>query len=174
MQQHHGHQRQGQQSRPGGQDHGRDGRPRGREPEANPLLKPPSERLVYFKGTDQRGRPIPRPEMVDQEAETWARTFGCIPASQLRRFYSAVTSLKRQIELDPSFPDEALKARLALLKAHAAYAQKRVKNMPEEFVIFFVRHADAVQNRTDFLRGFAPHFEAVVAYHKIYEIRERS
>jgi CRISPR type III-A-associated protein Csm2 len=149
--------------------------PPGRDrPEVIPLLKPPSERLKYFSGTDQRGRPIPRPELLDQEAQQIASEFASIPASQLRRFYSAVTTLKRQIEVDKSFPDEAIKARLALLKAHAVYAQNRVRNMPEKFVQFFVCHAHAVQDRRDFLHGFAPHFEAVVAYHKIYETRERT
>lgn len=167
-------QRHGQPPRPGGQDHGRRGEPRDRRPEINPLLKPPLERLIYFTGTDQRGRPVPRPDLVDEDAQQTASEFASIPASQLRRFYSAVTALKRQIEVDNSFPDEAIKARMALLKAHAAYAQKRVKTIPEAFVKFFVRHAHAVQNRRDFLYGFVPHFEAVVAYHKIYETRERS
>lgn len=167
MQQRHGH------GGPGGPHRHTGGRPRGQEPDIDPLLKPPPQRFQYFTGTDPKGRPIPRPELLDEEAEEKARTFGPIPASQLRRFYGAVTSLKRQLEIDRDFPDEALRARLVLLKAHAAYARKRVKNMPDEFVRFFVRHADAVRTRSDFLSGFVPHFEAIIAYHKMYEKKER-
>lgn len=160
MQQRHGH----------GSPSGRPGRDRpGQEGETEPLLKPPAKRLQYFQGTDPRGRPIPRPELLDEEAQFVAKQFASIPASQLRRFYAAVTSLRHQLDLDKAYPDESIKARLALLKAHAAYAQKRISNMPDEFVKFFVRHADAVQSRTDFLHGFAPHFEAVIAYHKMFE-----
>lgn len=167
MQQRHGQGHHSGHSSSGG------GTPASGSAEINPLLRPPAEALKYFKGTDAKGRPIPRPDLLDSDAETLARKFAAIPASQLRRFYGAVTSLKRQLEIDQDYPDEAIRARLALLKAHAAYASKRIKNMPDEFVKFIVRHAHAVQNRNDFLFGFAPHFEAVVAYHKMYEKKDQ-
>ena len=85
-------------------------------------------------------------------------------------------ALKRQLELDRKIADEDIRTRLGLLKAQAAYTWKRGEKAkppyPAELVAFFTRHADAVQTRDDFLRGFCRHFEAVVAYHKAFGTKE--
>jgi CRISPR type III-A-associated protein Csm2 len=132
-------------------------------------LRPPAKRFLYF----QENSGEPRPEIVGEEAENVARELKALPASQLRRFYSAAMALKRQLELDHSgrVTDEEVRTRLGLLKAQAAYTCKRGRNYPLELVAFFTRHADAVRKRDDFLRGFCRHFEAVVAYHKVFEDR---
>lgn len=131
------------------------------------LLKPPRELPVYFVGNDHRA---PRPELVDSEAFSVAEKLAFLPASQLRRFYAAVMALRQQRERAKNgLPDELLRSEMGLLKARAAYTRMRQNNYPDELVLFFTRHAAAVKNWNDFLYGFQPHFEAVVAYHKVLE-----
>ena len=45
--------------------------------------------------------PAPRPELFDEEAELLARRLAGIPASQLRRFFGAVQTIKRKLDVDP-------------------------------------------------------------------------
>ena len=140
--------------------------PRQEEDDFGSLLTPSAERFRYFSANSN----APRPEMLDKEAQEVAHKLATLPASQLRRFYRSVMALKRQMELDPKLADDMIRARLALLKAQAAYTWKRQeRSYPPDLVSFFTRHADAVRTRHDFLRGFQPHFEAVVAFHKVFE-----
>lgn len=138
------------------------------------LLKP--DRIVnYFQPETPAGqRPTLRPQLLDDDARKVAQAIRDLPASQLRRFYSSVLNLKRELEINPTGTSDALvRARLALLKAHTAYAKKRMEKMPDEFVKFIVNHVAAVKTKDDFRYGFAPCFEAVVAYHKLYEKKEK-
>lgn len=167
-----------QGSRPGGQGGGRppggppqgggSGGPAGGGRDWDRLLRPPEQPFVYFAPNSD----APRAEMLDREAEEVAKRLASLPASQLRRFYGAVMALRRRLELDKdkSVPDEEIHAQLALLKAQAAYTyRRRERDYPQELVAFFTRHAAAVRTRKDFLLGFQKHFEAVVAYHKVFE-----
>jgi CRISPR type III-A-associated protein Csm2 len=145
----------------------------GADPLLAALLKP-DRKVDYFVGTPQLGRrPVVRAELLDEEARKTAEAISTLHATQLRRFYGSVLSLKREIEINESTPPELIVGRLALLKAHTAYAKKRIEKMPDEFVRFIVRHvASVTTSKTpteDFLYGFAPCFEAVVAYHKFFE-----
>jgi CRISPR type III-A-associated protein Csm2 len=129
------------------------------------------QQIKYFESeTKPNQRPTIRAALLDKEAQAVAKHIRDLPASQLRRFYASVLSLKRELEINPSGTSDALvKARLALLKAHAAYTKKRMKDMPDAFVKFIVNHVAAVKTKDDFVYGFAPCFEAVVAYHKLFE-----
>lgn len=141
------------------------------------LLEPPKERFQYFLPNSQPNSNSPRAAMLDDEARQVAEEMASLPASQLRRFYGTVMALRRRLELDTDgkkVPNEEIRSQLALLKAQAAYTRKRNSRCPDELVRFFVRHAASVQNREDFLRGFQPHFEAVVAYHKVFEQKGNS
>jgi CRISPR-associated protein Csm2 len=129
------------------------------------LLKPPATPLPYFG--DNTG--IPRKALLESEAQETAQKLATLPASQLRRFYAEVMALKRRLDLDAALPDDEIAAQLALLKARAAYTRARRKDYPNELVAFFTRHAAAVRTRDDFMRGFQPHFEAVMAYHRVFE-----
>ncbi len=156
MQQRH-NQGGGKQPPAGGSGTGSDGIER--------LLRQPSEKCRYF--ADNTG--APRKELLDEEAQRVAEKLKTLPASQLRRFYAEVMALKRRLELDDTLADGEITAQLALLKAKAAYTCKRNEKYPDELVRFFTRHAAAVGGRRDFLRGFQPHFEAVMAYHRVFE-----
>lgn len=132
------------------------------------LLKPSTRLPAYFAGNERKA---PRRELFDEDARKAAMDLKTLPASQLRRFYGAVVALRQQLELDETIPDDLVRARMAQLKAQAAYVKMRGKNYPDALVRFFTDHAAAVKDRDDFLRGFQPHFEAVVAYHKAFALK---
>jgi len=126
----------------------------------------PSPRIVeYFDRGDVKA---PNPKLVGADAETMARSFAEVPASQLRRFYSDVAAFGRKLEAEMNMPPEAIQAQMGLLKAKAVYTVGRGTVRNNDFLQFFVDHAAAVKTRDDF-RAFRRAFEAVIAYHKFYE-----
>ncbi|MCS6922301.1 MAG: type III-A CRISPR-associated protein Csm2 [Elioraea sp.] len=151
------------------------------------LLRPPTEPVGYFSGNDKKAIET---RLLGEEAEKVAKKLAEVPASQLRRFYAEVMALKRRAELAGA-SDKEIRAQLTLLRANAAYTWQRqgrypgelvaffaaecrapesaAGRYPGELVAFFTRHAASVQTREDFLRGFQPHFEAVMASHKVFE-----
>jgi CRISPR-associated protein Csm2 len=107
----------------------------------------------------------PGPDFLDRDAREQAERFGDLRASQLRRFYGMATSFMRRIETDDELTEGDVQAQMAYLKAASAYAAMR--GQPEELVSFFTKHANSVKNREHFTR-FYRHFEAVVAYHRLF------
>jgi len=149
---------------PGG-PRGGGGGGQGRAREIEQALRPPAQPLAYFAPNSL----AVRKELLDGDAERIAKDLATVPASQLRRFYAEVMALKRRVELAANVVDEDVQAQMALLKAKAAYTCKRQGKYPIELVAFFTCHAAAVKGKIDFLRGFQPHFEAVMAYHRVFE-----
>lgn len=136
------------------------------------LLKPPAKPVQYFAAND---RTAPNATLLGSEAEDVARKLAKVPASQLRRFYGEVMALKRRAELT-KITDEEIRAQLMLRRAKAAYTRGRQSGESrghfDELVAFFNRHAHSVKTKEDFLRGFQPHFEAVMAFHKAFEVKK--
>lgn len=133
-----------------------------------------SETLSYFQpGSAPDGQPIPRAELFDSEANDEAKKLTDFDNTQLRRFYSVVSALRNEAKGNPDFPDDLIRARLALLKAHVHYQKGRDRKFPADFVAFIDRHVKATDTRTKFLYGFAPHFEAVVAYHRFLKAQDK-
>jgi CRISPR-associated protein Csm2 len=128
------------------------------------LLRPPAQPIRYFSANDPKAV---ESRLLGEEAEAVARRMAKVPASQLRRFYAEVMALKRRAELTDVTDDE-IRSRLTLLRAKAAYTWERQSRYPGELVAFFTRHAHSVRTRHDFLRGFQPHFEAVMAFHRVF------
>lgn len=114
----------------------------------------------------------PGPGFLDADARAQAERFAGLAQSQLRRFYGMVTGFKRRLELDSDarLGNDEVQAQMAYLKAAAAYAAMR--NQPPELAEFFIRHANSVRTRGHFER-FCRHFEAVVAYHKVFGKEKR-
>jgi len=114
----------------------------------------------------------PGPDFLDRDARQQAEDFRELHAAQLRRFYGMAMAFKRRLEIDDTLRDDEVQAQMAYLKAAAAYAAMR--NQPYELARFFTRHANSVKTRAQFDR-FCRHFEAVVAYHKVFgeEKKER-
>jgi CRISPR-associated protein Csm2 len=149
----------------------RDGPPSQRENDARQLPQP--QRVQYF---DSEGRL--RPALVDEEAEEWARKFAGIKASQLRRFYETVLSLKRRLELAAESGDagfDRLRAEFKMLRAKAVYTQGRAASRDRvaftNLLQFFTNHTAAVRDARDFA-AFCQHFQAVMAFHKFYAPKE--
>ena len=128
------------------------------------LLREPKPPPTYFAPNSR----AVQANLLGAEAEAVAQRLATVPASQLRRFYAEVMALKRRAELAGA-DDAEIQAQMTLLRAKAAYSWKRGKQYPGELVSFFNRHAFGVKTRDDFLRGFQPHFEAVIAFHKVFE-----
>lgn len=133
--------------------------------------------MVYFRQGRNDELPAPRPELFDAEAELIARRLAGVPASQLRRFFGAVQTIKRKLDVYPQLGADFIKSEMALLKARAAYALARLKyetgegRDPDELLTLFVRHGRSAEDRQSFL-AFVRHFEAVIAYHKVFEIKK--
>lgn len=127
------------------------------------LLRPPTQKEQYFTGN---GRTI-RAELLDAEAQAMAERLRELPNTQLRRFYDPVVALRLRAQAG-KLDAEQVKAELAMMKARAAYADKRPgQRVPAELVRFFTRHAASVDG-PEKLVAFARHFEAIVAYHRVY------
>ena len=107
-----------------------------------------------------------RPSLLDEEAQAAAKALENITNTQLRRFFAQVGAIKRRIDVDPSISDSEILAQVAFLKASSAYAAGRsTDNKP--VLDFVVKHANSIKDRRDFL-DFHRHFEAVIAFHKVY------
>lgn len=130
---------------------------------------PTPEKISYY---DQNNNL--RPQLLDEDAEQWAKKLSSVRSSQLRRFYDTVLALDRQIqqEAEGGGPDkreaafQRLRAQFKMLRSKAAYAQKR-NNLPEDFLKFFVNHTSSVQTVRDF-DAFRQHFEAVMGFHRFF------
>ncbi|MCX7685115.1 MAG: type III-A CRISPR-associated protein Csm2 [Acetobacteraceae bacterium] len=121
--------------------------------------------MRYFSANDPAA---PDSTLFGKQAEEVARKLATVPARQLRRFYAEVMALKRRAERT-AISDAEIVAQMTLLRAKAAYTWGRQTRYPGELVAFFTRHAHSVTSKKDFLHGFQPHFEAVMAFHKVFE-----
>lgn len=128
----------------------------------------------YFVRADDKSRSnepqraVMRRELFDEEAQEEARRWAAIKSAQLRRFFGQVMADRRQFELKGAQArDEEAQVAMALLKAATAYtaAREPARRPLAEFV---AHHATLVKTIADF-RAFARHFEAVVAWHKVFE-----
>jgi len=113
------------------------------------------------------------PRLVNEEAEEVAKSIKRMNSSQLRRFYDDVKAIERRIllgqdETEQKAHFERELAMVAMLKANAAYGNRRsAATVPPEFLQFIVNHVAAAKSLRDF-RAFLKHFEAVVAFHRFY------
>lgn len=124
--------------------------------------------IEYY--TDKARQEI-NPIWVDSKAEEAAKSFLERPelkTSQLRRFYSDVKSLERQL-LDAQDEQAAfgrILPMIKLLKAKSEYALKR-KVVPESFRRWLWNNVDSINDVLDF-KAFLLHFEAVVGFSARY------
>ncbi|MFC6687723.1 type III-A CRISPR-associated protein Csm2 [Jhaorihella thermophila] len=110
----------------------------------------------------------PRHELFDSEAQAEARRWEKIKSSQVRRFFGQVRADLRKIELDgEAANDEQARVAMAFLKATSAYAAAR-EDARKPLAEFAAHHARIVNTIGDF-KVFARHFEAVVAWHRVFE-----
>ncbi|MGQ9917546.1 MAG: type III-A CRISPR-associated protein Csm2 [Bryobacteraceae bacterium] len=117
-----------------------------------------------------------REDLVDAEAERQGRILGDVAPAQLRRYYEDVMNLRRRLEheaantagADPEQIWLRLRPEFRMLRAKAYYANKRSEKVfTREFRDFIENHVRSVNTLREFL-AFCRHFEAVVAFHKVY------
>jgi CRISPR-associated protein Csm2 len=154
------------------------GRPGGHRPHqgsAPPLraIPTPQQRPHPYRGAAGQLDPF----WVDGGAQAAAESFRELPSTQLRRFFSEVKGMARQLDLLTSrdkgertaSKEEAwprIHPQFAMLKSKVVYAQGRLgKNMPDTFVQFIINHVAWVESVEDF-ESFLSHFEAVVGFHR--------
>lgn len=152
--------------------HGGPGSPKGGQSTPRTLPTPQTQPHPY-RGAQGNLDPY----WVDGAAEQVATDIRELPPTQLRRFFSEVKGLARQLELLTSQDKGAARlereeawARIhpqfAMLKSQVVYAQGRLgKNMPDAFVQFIINHVAWVKSGEDF-DAFRAHFEAVVGFHR--------
>jgi CRISPR-associated protein Csm2 len=137
-------------------------RPDQEDNEIAQILKSPN-RIGLWSGNDRRSF---RPELLDSEAQERAKALREVASSQLRRFYGPTVAFRQRLEIDQQVTDSEVEAQIAYLKASSAYAGAR--KQPKALVEFFVAAANSVKTRDDYI-CFARHFEAVMAFHKVFE-----
>lgn len=117
-----------------------------------------------------------REALVDHEAEEQGKALKDVAPAQLRRYYEDVLNLRRRLEhesanvpgADPEKIWQKLRPEFRMLRAKAYYAHKRSEKVfTAEFRNFIEKHVRSVETLKEFL-AFCRHFEAVVAFHKVY------
>ena len=150
----------------GGRGGGRQRRDRDRTPRDMPTFPD-----AYF-APDERGVPCLQTDFVsrakmDALAETLARgAYPNLTTGQTRRFFNHCREIERRLEVEGESWGEVA-ASFQQLSAHAQYASSGRK-IPHEFQRFIDDNVDRVASADDprdaFLRGFLPHFEALVGF----------
>ena len=95
-----------------------------------------------------------------------------LTTGQARRFFNHCREIERRLRIDGESWDEAA-ASFQSLSAHAQYASSgQSPKIPHEFQRFIDDNVDRVSSADDprdaFLRGFLPHFEALVGFGAAY------
>ena len=136
---------------------------------------PPPRPVNYFEDKDKK---VLNATLLDEKAEEIAKLFADVTATQLRRFYEDVLSLKRLLDLEGEREDRAavfkrLRPEFKMLRAKAAYARRSPAGKINDHVLqFFVDHTAAVRTVDEF-DAFCKHFEAVIAFHRYFENKRR-
>lgn len=119
---------------------------------------------------------VPRHELFDAEAQEEARKWvdSKIESSQVRRFFGQAQTDKRKIEIKgKSAVDEDALVAMAFLKAASAYADgRRDDDQIKPLSDFMAHHAKMVRTKQDF-SAFLRHFEAVVAWHRVFKKKDK-
>jgi len=128
-----------------------------------------TEQPASYTGPDGKLRPALFDEEAQAEAQLWVKSG--IKTAQVRRFYGAVIADRRRFESRPEMnnpPDDSeAQVAMAMLKASTAYAAAR-EDSRKPLAKFAEHHARLVKNLADF-NHFTRHFEAVVAWHCVFE-----
>ncbi len=106
-----------------------------------------------------------RVELVAEEAQRIAEQLVAdgLTRRQLRVFYDHAMRQLQRLQYGNEFGE--VHPQVVRLKAAAAdRAARRTNNIPPSFKEFIDRNIDKVMDKESFIRGFMPHFEAVVAY----------
>lgn len=113
--------------------------------------------------TDYVGR-----NRVDLLAKGMADARPSLTVHQLRRFFQHVRAIETKLRAKTSTWEEQ-NANFAKLAVAAADAfGKKERKIPKLFYDFINCNTDAVKSERDFLKGFIPHFEALVGFGSLH------
>lgn len=115
----------------------------------------------YF---DEKGNILPEAviDWAQEIADKLNRASPSMNATQLRKFFTEVRHIEGQLSAGKDY--DSLKSRVLKLEVYAADALKK-QGVPVLFKSFIDQNIKwAVRSEKDFLQGFLPHFESVVAF----------
>jgi CRISPR/Cas system CSM-associated protein Csm2 small subunit len=115
----------------------------------------------YF---DEKGNILPEViiEWAKDIAQKLDQSRPIMNAAQLRKFFGEVRHIEGQLKSGKSF--DSLRGRVLKLDAYASDALKK-GNVPQLFKHFIEQNLKwAEKDPKNYLEGFVPHFESVVAY----------
>ena len=149
--------------------------PQRRQPDRGERRAAPKLPSRYF-ATDAQNRRYLQPAFVARKTvDPLARQLGrnarpALTTGQMRRFFSHCRQLEHRLQADGE-SWEQVAARFEALCSHAEYAQS-ARKIPAEFGRFINENVQRVVSdsnpRDAFLRGFLPHFEALVGFGAAY------
>ena len=150
-----------------GPERGRGGAPANRTRQEVPKL--PSD---YFAIDQDNRRYLQLPFVAKNTIDPLARQLyqARLTTGQLRRFFNHCRQIERRLRTeDESW--EQVSAKFQTLSAHAQYALSAGK-IPREFMEFVDTNIRRVEDDSNpceaFLRGFMPHFEALVGFASLH------
>jgi CRISPR-associated protein Csm2 len=114
---------------------------------------------------------IMTPQALIEIATKKGKEFKTIKTNQIRNFFSAILSIKNQVQLaGKDFNYSQIETELLLLKPKLAYAAGRqsVVRPYKEFMDAAIEAVEISQNKEKALLNFFNLIESVVAYHKYH------
>lgn len=97
-----------------------------------------------------------------------------LTTGQLRRFFQHCRGVETHLKSGAASWSQ-LRPKFEFLAAAAADAYGKVPpKVPSLFYSFIRRNVDSVKTENDFLKGFLPHFEALVGFGSLYIKKERN
>lgn len=133
---------------------------------------------VYFSTDGEKRRYLQGEFVARKTIDPLARQLGMarpgLTSGQLRRFFNHCRQIEHRLQTERE-SWEQVSASFQALSSHAQYARSTGK-IPNEFRIFIDDNVQrVVENRNPceaFLRGFMPHFEALVGFASAHLKRE--
>lgn len=99
---------------------------------------------------------------VDRLARAMANATPALTSNQARRFFQHCRAIEERLLRGRSWLDEKHGSFMKLDGAAAEACAKR--EVPPIFEEFIRRNVDRCQEKDDFIKGFLPHFEALIAF----------
>ena len=126
----------------------------------------------YFDADGNLFKELVSPEKVEPLIERMADEG--LTTGQLRRFFQHCRGIESQLKSGTtSWPQVRTKVEFLAAAAADAYGKQPPK-IPSLFYSFIRRNVDSVKTEKDFLKGFLPHFEALVGFGSLYLQKERN
>jgi CRISPR type III-A-associated protein Csm2 len=138
----------------------------------------------YLKGGYFDGEGHLREEYVSRQKvapliEAMAKAYPALTSNQLRRFFSHARAIEAELRAKTATWEEKradfLKLDFAVSDAFGKKdaSGKPAPKVPQLFYDFMRLNVATVRSETDFLKGFMPHFEALVGFGTMHLTKER-